>query len=216
MPDLRDNFRLVMDEARANELLNEAKAALSTTPTNKSNIDIQSLYQAAIKFAAEIHKEQKVPGTDLPYIVHLSNAAMEIFMAAIHTPDFNLNLAIPTALLHDTIEDTNTTADVIEAHFGTTVTEAVLALTKKKTLFKELTMADSLERIKQQPKEVWAVKLADRITNLQPPPAHWDNDKKKEYLEEAGTIYEALKDGNGYLADRLKRKIAEYSHYITS
>lgn len=77
-------------------------------------------------------------------------------------------------------------------------------------------MSDSLERIKQQPKEVWAVKLADRITNLQPPPANWNNDKKKEYLEEAVAIYEALKDGNEYLANRLRIKIQEYKRYLKS
>jgi len=177
-------------------------------------MEIQTLYQAAIKFAADKHKDQKVPGTSLSYVVHLSNVAMEIFTAAFRTPDFNLNLAIPTSLLHDTIEDTDTTANEIEAQFGKAVTEAVLSLTKSKILPKDLTMAYSLERIKQQPKEVWAVKLADRITNLQPPPAHWNNAKKMVYLEEAGMIYEALKDGNKYLANRLKMKISEYFQYM--
>lgn len=214
LSDINDNFFSVRDEVLANELLKEAKIALNITSSNKPFMDVQSLYQTAIKFAADKHKEQKVPGTELPYVVHLSNAAMEIFMAAIHTPDFNLNLAIPTALLHDAIEDTNTTADEIEALFGTTVTESVLALTKNKNLPNDQSMSDSLERIKQQPKEVWAVKLADRITNLQQPPAHWNNDKKKEYLEEAGAIYEALKDGNEYLANRLRIKTQEYERYI--
>jgi (p)ppGpp synthase/HD superfamily hydrolase len=39
-------------------------------------------------------------------------------------------------------------------------------------------MLDSLNRTKQLQKEVWAVKLADRITNLQTPPTHWDTVKK--------------------------------------
>lgn len=35
-------------------------------------------------------------------------------------------------------------------------------------------MEDSLRHIRLRPKEIWAIKLADRITNLQPPPSHWD------------------------------------------
>ena len=58
--------------------------------------------------------------------------------------------------------------------------------------------------------EVWAVKLADRITNLQPPPPHWDNDRKIRYREEAGLILSELKDGNEFLAKRLEEKIEEY------
>ena len=43
-------------------------------------MEIQTLYQEAIKFATAKHLEenQKLPGTDLPYVVHLSNVAMEI------------------------------------------------------------------------------------------------------------------------------------------
>jgi guanosine-3',5'-bis(diphosphate) 3'-pyrophosphohydrolase len=52
-------------------------------------------------------------------------------------------------------------------------------LTKKENLPKGEKMVDSLKRIKDLQKEVWAVKLADRITNLQEPPQSWDNFKKK-------------------------------------
>lgn len=69
---------------------------------------IQKLYQEALKFASAKHaeKDQKVPGTNLPYAVHISNVAMEILIAGYHTPDFNLSFGIQVALLHDTLEDT--------------------------------------------------------------------------------------------------------------
>lgn len=45
-------------------------------------MEIQSLYQQTIKFATAKHLEmaQYVPGTNLPYVVHLSNVAMEILV----------------------------------------------------------------------------------------------------------------------------------------
>ena len=82
----------------------------------QSRTEVQTLYQDAIKFATLKHleKRQKVKGTKLPYVVHLSNVAMEILMAAPLSTDFNLIYAIQVALLHDTIEDTNTTFDEIK------------------------------------------------------------------------------------------------------
>lgn len=176
-------------------------------------INIQSLYQTAIKFAAEKHGRQKVKGSQNPYVVHLSNVAMEIFMAAEHTPDFNLSLAIQAALLHDIIEDTKTNREEIEELFGKEVADAVWALTKDKSLPKTQRITDSLAKIKLQPKEVWAVKLADRITNLQPPPHYWSKDHISVYREESKVILHELREGNSYLANRLAGKIEVYAMY---
>lgn len=172
----------------------------------------QSLYQRAILFAAEKHeaKNQKVHGTNLPYMVHLSNVAMEILIASAHTENFDLDFAVQVALLHDTLEDTDATFQELEEKFGLEVTEAVAALTKNKSLPKEERMNECLERIRKLKPEVWSVKLADRITNLQPPPPDWDEKKKVKYGEEAMLIYEELKEGNVYLASRIKQEISKY------
>ena len=52
-------------------------------------MDLQTLYQKAIKFAGEKHENQKVPGSQSSYLVHLSNVAMEIMLAAQHTDNFD-------------------------------------------------------------------------------------------------------------------------------
>lgn len=181
-------------------------------------MEAQTLYQEAIKFATAKHleKEQRVPGTNLPYVVHLSNVAMEIIITASHTNNFNLGFAVQVALLHDTIEDTSTDFKELENKFGIEIAKAVSALTKNKELPKEQQMQDSLTRIKQLQSEVWAVKLADRITNLQQPPYTWDNTKKIKYQQEAQTIFNELKDGNEFLARRLEAKIKEYGNYLTT
>ena len=72
---------------------------------------------------------------------------------------------------------------------------------------------DSIERIRKQPKEIWMVKLSDRITNLQHPPKNWDKEKITKYGDEAILILENLGKANQYLAGRLKIKIAEYRQY---
>lgn len=178
--------------------------------------DIQTLYQEAIRFAGNRHLEnnQTVKGTRLPYVVHLSNVTMEILVAAMHTPDLDPEFAVQVALLHDTIEDTSTTFADLSERFGEDIAVAVLALSKDEKLPKEEQIPDSLERIKGLRKEVYAVKLADRITNLQPPPPEWDRVTLIRYRDDSRLILEAMKEGNRYLAERLKEKIDEYSKYI--
>ncbi|WP_240543658.1 HD domain-containing protein [Spirosoma foliorum] len=184
---------------------------------NPARMDIQSLYQRAIKFATTKHvaENQLVPGSNLPYVVHLSNVAMEILVAAHYSPNFQLDYAVQLALLHDTLEDTSATFDEIATEFGIEVAKGVSALTKNDALPKAEKMADSLRRIKELSTEVWAVKLADRITNLQVPPNYWSSAKKSEYRQEAITLLNELKGGNAYLEKRLNEKIADYEKYIS-
>ena len=181
-------------------------------------MEVQTLYQQAIKFSTAKHleKEQKVPGTDLPYVVHLSNVTMEIIIAAAYSDNFDLDFAVQVALLHDTIEDTSANFDELKNNFGIEIANAVSALTKNTDLPKEQQMQDSLTRIKKLQSEVWAIKLADRITNLQSPPKYWDNRKVIKYHKEAQIILNVLKDGNEFLAKRLEAKIEEYEKYIRS
>jgi len=175
--------------------------------------DIQTLYQEAIKFAAEKHGPQKVKGSENPYVVHLSNVAMELFAAASHTPGFDLKFAIQTALLHDTLEDTPTTKAELEKVFGDEVAEAVWALTKDPKLLKDYRLTDSLAKISQCRKEVWAVKLADRITNLQKPPKNWSKSHITEFYYDSIQVLEALHGGNEFLEKRLATKIEEYKAF---
>ena len=177
---------------------------------------VQTLYQQALAFAALKHEAtgEKVKGTNLPYIVHVVDVAMEILVAAPQSGEFDLTFAVQAALLHDTVEDTDTTLREIEQHFGKEIASAVDALTKNEKLPKKDQIKDSVQRIKKLEKEVWAVKLADRITNLMPPPKDWSKEKVQHYLDDSRMIWEELKEGNAYLAVQLSEKINEYHQYL--
>ncbi|OXG04981.1 guanosine-3',5'-bis(diphosphate) 3'-pyrophosphohydrolase [Flavobacterium araucananum] len=181
-------------------------------------MELQALYQKTIKFAAKKHADQNqvIPGTNLPYVVHLSNVTMEIIIASQETKGFNTAFAIQVALLHDILEDTVTTFDELVEEFDEEIAQAVLALTKNAAIAKEERMVDSLTRIKKLSKEVWAVKLADRITNLQVPPENWSLEKIKEYHKQALQILTELKGGNPYLENRLAERISNYLKYCTA
>ena len=171
-------------------------------------------FVAALQFAAERHAAQKVPGSDFPYLVHVTSVAAEVIAALavdhVEAPE----LAVLCALLHDTIEDTTTTHAELVAQFGSAVANGVSALSKDAAIAKAERMADSLRRIRAQPHEIWMVKLADRITNLAPPPAHWPSDKRSAYREEAIAIADALVGASPTLDVRIRASIAAYAAYI--
>jgi len=176
----------------------------------------QEKYIKAWNFASVSHQGQLVPGTENPYINHIGLVAMEAMSAITDTQKINNpDLLIQCALLHDTLEDTDCTYEDLQKAFGSEVAEGVSALTKNSELpSKNEKMRDSLARIKQQPQEIWMVKLCDRITNLQPPPERWHQNKIEAYRDEAVLILENLGESNQYLANRLQSKIDEYKQYL--
>jgi (p)ppGpp synthase/HD superfamily hydrolase len=174
----------------------------------------QDDYIRAYVFAARALNSKKVPGTDLPYIVHVSLVSMEVQAVLSVESELNGNLALQCSLLHDVIEDGGITIDQLNAEFGSSVAQGVSALSKNPNLEKSLQMNDSLRRIKQQSPEIWIVKMADRITNLLPPPSDWTSINREAYKYEAREIYESLKSANKFIADRLLFKIEAYDKYI--
>ena len=169
----------------------------------------QEIYLQALSFAARVHQGQKLPGGELPYVVHLCQVAMEV-MAYPEADD----LAVACALLHDTIEDTSASYDDVKSAFGTEIADGVHALTKNGALPKEEQMADSLVRIQKQPHQVWMVKLCDRITNLQKPPYYWNEEKRRDYQAEAMVIWRELGPAHEPLSRRLRSKIEAYDQYL--
>jgi guanosine-3',5'-bis(diphosphate) 3'-pyrophosphohydrolase len=185
------------------------------------------LYKRALDLAARVHgpnaargkEEQRVPGSGAPYVVHVVKVAMEVLAATEREAGFDRDLAVACALLHDAIEDSEPEVvkeEVrarIREEFGDLVLSGVEALTKDLALPKHERMTDCLRRIQDSPREVWLVKLADRITNLEPPPEEWSLDKRRRYLEEANEILAALGAASDGLRRRFENKLVEYEQY---
>jgi (p)ppGpp synthase/HD superfamily hydrolase len=141
-------------------------------------------WEKAFGFAARAHGSQTTPD-GYPYIYHIGLVAFELLSGLDDTAGIDADLAIQCALLHDVLEDTGVTYEALAREFGSRVADGVLALTKNSQIEKSGRMAESLARIVKQPKEIWMVKLADRISNMRTPPPSWTNEKITSYLDEA-------------------------------
>jgi (p)ppGpp synthase/HD superfamily hydrolase len=171
-------------------------------------------YQRALAFAARAHAEQKFPGTELPYLLHVVDVCQEALRACLEDPALDADLVMHCAFLHDTLEDTDASGEEIEKLFGAGVLAGVRSLSKNPELPKAEAMNDSLRRICEQPREVAAVKLSDRIVNLQEPPHYWDVAKRQKYQAEARTILAELAGRCAYLEARLAEKIERYAGFF--
>jgi len=157
------------------------------------NNDPQALLLEAVAFAAEKHRHQRRKDAEAsPYINH------PIALASLLKREGVGDIAVLcAALLHDTIEDTNTTADELRVLFGEVVTSVVLEVTDDKTL-------DKAERKRLQVRHAHTlsdraklVKLADKICNVYDmvaaPPASWTLHRKREYLQWAKDVVDRLR-----------------------
>jgi (p)ppGpp synthase/HD superfamily hydrolase len=179
----------------------------------------RDLYAQAWHFVTLKHQGQtyggRLPEQKIEYINHLSSVAMEVMWVLTQAPqNYQADLLVQCALLHDTLEDTSTSYQELEQIFGPAVANGVQALTKNPSLDKQAQMLDSLARIRQQPKEIWMVKMADRTTNLYHPPYYWDKNKIAAYREEARLIHEHLAEADSWMAQRLWNKIEDYQKFL--
>ena len=173
-----------------------------------------AVYKNALAFALKAHGEQKTPD-GLPYSFHIASVALEVISSlSMHRISHDeANVAIACALLHDVEEDTDTrfrtnSLDIPDIKI---VLQGIWALTKDKILpTKEEQMQESLNRLHAQPRCVQMVKLADRITNLAPAPDYWNEEKRRNYVQEAQDILDALRGCNPYLEERLQYRIDNY------
>ena len=107
------------------------------------------------------------------------------------------------ALLHDVIEDTQTTEEELVTHFGKKVTAIVKELTDDKSLAKEVRKRLQIEHAPFASHEAKLVKLADKICNLRDmlvaPPTGWDLKRRQEYFAWSEAVIAGIRGTNSKL-----------------
>ncbi len=151
--------------------------------------DPVGLILRAVAFAAEKHKNQRRKDADAtPYINHPIGLA-NVLKQEGEVADVAVLVA---AILHDTIEDTETTADELRTIFGEEVTSIVLEVTDDKSLPKAERKRLQIEHAAVASPKAKLVKLADKICNLRDiaasPPADWSIERKRDYFAWAAKV----------------------------
>jgi GTP diphosphokinase / guanosine-3',5'-bis(diphosphate) 3'-diphosphatase len=137
----------------------------------------------ALRFSAAKHRDQRrkdIPQS--PYINH----PIEVIETLWHAGNVRDTAVLLAAILHDTIEDTQTTSEELESLFGPEVLGIVLECTDDKSQPKTERKRLQIEHAPYISDKAKLVKLADKICNIHDiynsPPPDWPLVRKQEYL----------------------------------
>lgn len=125
------------------------------------------LVERAMRIAAQAHRHHHRKGSDLPYITHPAQAAMILLRAGIDDDEI-----LAAALLHDVVEDTEHTLEMLAVDFPLKVVQLVAAMTERKHDHDGRKRSwqerkdEHLQHIAAEPWEARAIVLADKLHNL--------------------------------------------------
>jgi len=166
----------------------------------------------AMHFAADKHRDQRRKDINAsPYINHPIEVAQVLAKTGkVNDPDI-----LAAAVLHDTVEDTETTLAELEVSFGARIARIVGEVTDDKTLSKEERKRLQIEHARGLSPEAVLVKLADKIANIRDiginPPQGWDDKRRKEYLRWAAEVVNNCPKGN-FALEALFAQSLEQAH----
>lgn len=165
---------------------------------------------AALRFAARKHRDQRRKDEDAsPYINH-PIAVAEILARIGGVTDVAV---LQAAVLHDTIEDTETTAAELEEEFGADVASLVMEMTDDKGLPSPERKRLQVEHAPRMTHRAKLIKLADKICNVTDvthrPPAGWDLERRREYLDWTEHVVAGCRGANEALECYYDARLAE-------
>jgi guanosine-3',5'-bis(diphosphate) 3'-pyrophosphohydrolase len=169
-----------------------------------------TLILGALEFAAWKHRDQrrKDKGAS-PYINHPIALANLLWREGGVTDP----TVIAAALLHDTIEDTETTWQELRGAFGDEVADVVIEVTDVKWLRKDVRKRLQVSRAKHSSERARLVKLADKICNLRDiaasPPAKWPLERRRAYFDWAREVVDRLRGTHPTLERRFDEVYAQ-------
>ena len=157
----------------------------------------------AARFAAWKHRDQRRKGRGaLPYINHpLDLAHVLWFEGGVTDP-----VVLAAALLHDTLEDTQTALQELQGEFGERVAAIVMEVTDEPTINWRARKKLQISRARLASVEAKQVKLADKICNLRSmvssPPNGWSIERQRAYFDWSKEVVDQLRGVNRDLEQR--------------
>ena len=157
---------------------------------------------SALAFAAHKHRDQRrKDAVASPYINH------PIALANVLANESGIDeeWVLIAAVLHDTVEDTETSEEELIREFGQEIASIVLEVTDDQLLSKAERKRLQVESASTISRQAKLVKLADKICNLRDiatsPPAGWSVERKREYFDWAKSVIDGLRGVHPVLED---------------
>jgi (p)ppGpp synthase/HD superfamily hydrolase len=155
----------------------------------------------SISFAADKHKLQRRKGTlKIPYINHPVKVCRFISACG----EVNMDLLV-AAVLHDVVEDTDTSEKEISDKYGNKVASIVMEVTDNMALPKKKRKELQITKASQLSREAKIIKIADKASNIEDIliyPLLWTKSRKLEYIEWSYMVFQGCKGQNNLLDEK--------------
>jgi guanosine-3',5'-bis(diphosphate) 3'-pyrophosphohydrolase len=164
----------------------------------------------ALEFAAAKHRDQRRKGRGAsPYINHPIEVARALAdVGGVTDPEI-----LSAAILHDTVEDTQTTPAELEERFGARVRSLVEEVTDDKKLTKAEQRRLQIVHAPTLSPGARLIKLGDKLCNVRDvihdPPPSWDPVRRREYLAWAAEVVSQIRGANEPLERAFDKVLAE-------
>jgi hypothetical protein len=171
-------------------------------------VSVAAVLLRTSNFAALRHGLQKRKGNGLPYIVHPIGVA-HILANEAHVDDV---VVLQAALLHDVVEDTGTSIELVRSEFGSAVAGVVAEVSDDKSLGKDERKRAQIAHASTISREAKLVKLADKLYNLRDllvtPPVGWSPARIHGYFVWALHVVAGMRGTNAVLEAELDKVFA--------
>lgn len=157
----------------------------------------------AYHFAAQKHTAQRRKNTAAsPYINHPIEVVNLLAEGRVEN-----EVVLCAGVLHDTVEDTETTYEELVEKFGKEIADVVMECSDNKKLLKVQRKQFQIENASHKSREAQLVKLADKLSNLsdlhRDPPKNWSSEEIYGYFVWAYVVCREMKGVNDYLESEL-------------
>jgi GTP diphosphokinase / guanosine-3',5'-bis(diphosphate) 3'-diphosphatase len=178
-------------------------------PAQKITNPVERLAHA-VEFAAQKHIDQRRKGERAePYVNHVAEVA-RLLAHATRGRDPNLVIA---GLLHDTLEDTDTTYRELVRHFGKDVSDLVREVTDNKRHRWRMRKRLQIEEAPHKSRRARMLKIADKTANLRSlehsAPVEWTEQRRDNYYVWAAKVVDACRGVSPYLEREFDKAYAK-------
>ena len=169
-----------------------------------------NLVLKATQFAALKHCDQRRKDGKTPYIIHPISVAMILSeIGSIEDPEI-----LSAALLHDTLEDTDTSAHELDKNFGSRVRIIVEELTDNDMLTFSQRKQMQIDNAPYLSKDATLVRIADKISNvsdvIENPPPEWNQKRCNKYVDWAEAVMNNCQKVNQDLENHFFELLTKY------
>ncbi len=164
----------------------------------------------AINFATRKHQGQvRKDRRASPYITHPISVTRVLWQIG-GIRDIQI---LSAAILHDTIEDTNTNEEEIQERFGENVLKVVLEVTDDKSLEKIERKRRQVAHAAELSQAAKLIKLGDKLINcrdiLESPPKDWTLERRRDYIQWAADVVFEIRGTNAGLEEAFDQILHE-------